>query len=100
MMNQLAADIHDWAISKGFYERSICNPSIELEKLLLAVSEITEAQAALRDGDKEHEAEEIADAFIRLLDYAAFRGIDIETEIEKKMETNQMRPYLHGKKVF
>lgn len=115
MINQLAHDIHEWAISKGFYDREyiryvdpvtgdvegkVRNESLPSEKLLLAVSEICEAQDAMRDGNYVLETEEIADAIIRLLDYCAWRNMDIEKMINDKMSVNENRPHLHGRKVF
>lgn len=97
-MNQLAYDIHEWAQSKGFYDREAGgNTSLPSEKLLLIVSEVVEAQSALRDDDIKHEEEEIADTIIRVLDYCAWRGFDIDAAVQSKMETNLGRPYLHGR---
>lgn len=106
-LNDLAQEIHEWARLKGFYNREILspndgrfhieNPSLPAEKLLLIVSEVTEALSALRDEDVSSEAEEIADTFIRLLDYCAWREFDIEYHIAKKMEFNRSRPHLHGR---
>lgn len=112
-LNLLAGQIHAWARGKGFYDRerlsvlpgattspsgpTVANPSLASEKLMLIVSEVAEAQSALRDQDTAHEAEEVADILIRVLDYAAWRGIDIEREVESKMIRNQGRPHLHGR---
>jgi NTP pyrophosphatase (non-canonical NTP hydrolase) len=113
--DDLARDIHAWARSKGFYDRerlrvvdSITgdvegrpeNPSLPSEKLMLIVTEVAEAQEALRDGDRENEAEEVADILIRVLDYAAWRGISLDREVAEKMEKNQVRPHLHGRAAF
>ena len=43
-------------------------------------------------------AVELADAIIRILDYCAFAGIDIEKALEIKHEYNKSRPYRHGGK--
>ena len=111
----LAADIHAWARGKGFYDRERLvvrdpvngdvegrplNPSLPAEKLMLVVTEVAEAMEALRDDDRENEAEEIADVVIRLLDYAAWRGISLDREIAAKMEKNSVRPRLHGRAAF
>lgn len=97
-LNIIAAEIHEWARGKGFYDRDTPdNVSFPSEKLLLVVSEAVEAQSALRDGDEQAHNEEIADAMIRLLDYCGWRGIDIEYEIRKKMNKNMNRPHLHGR---
>jgi hypothetical protein len=112
-LDAMAREIHEWAKSQGFYDReklsirddpheylvprSLVNPSLPSEKLMLIVTEVAEAQEALRDGDLENEAEEIADVLIRLLDYAAWRGISLDREVAEKMERNLGRPYLHGR---
>lgn len=110
--DKLAAEIHLWARCKGFYNRervavpttltgdiegSVENPSLAAEKLMLIVSECSEVLEALRNASPKDEAEEIADIVIRCLDYAAWRGISLDTEIREKMERNYARPYLHGK---
>lgn len=42
--------------------------------------------------------DELADIVIRVLDLAAFRGIDIESHIKAKIRYNALRPHKHGKK--
>lgn len=113
--DELAAEIHAWARGKGFYDRERLrvvdpvtgdvegrpeNPSLPSEKLMLIVTEVAEAQEALRDGDRENEAEEIADILIRVLDYAAWRGISLDREVGAKMDKNRIRPRLHGRAAF
>lgn len=41
--------------------------------------------------------EELADVFIRLADLSASLDIDLEHEVMKKMQTNEGRPWRHGK---
>lgn len=106
----LAKEIYEWARSKGFYDREMIpyegwdnrgqvrNPSMPAEKLCLIHSEVSEVLEALRDEDRENEAEELADVVIRILDYAGWRGISLDKEIAKKMEKNRQRPHLHGRK--
>ena len=71
------------------------NPNYEFEKvkLLLVITEIIEAVEALQT-DKE--AEEIADIFIRMLDFVESANVDIDAEIAKKIAKNKQRPYKHG----
>lgn len=110
--DSLADDIHAWARGQGFYDRERLvvrdpltgdvedrpiNPSLPAEKLMLIVSEAAEVLEALRDGDRSCEAEEVADILIRVLDYAAWRGISLDGEVEAKMARNQARPRLHGR---
>ena len=68
------------------------------EKLMLVVTELSEAMEAYRHEDIKNFKEEIADTFIRLCDICGSVNIDIEREIRTKMEVNKKRPYLHGKK--
>jgi NTP pyrophosphatase (non-canonical NTP hydrolase) len=110
--NDLAIAIHAWARRQGFYDRefapdsesryanAVPNPCAPAEKLCLIHSEVSEALEALRDDDAEAEAEEIADVVIRVLDYAAWRGIDLDAEVAAKVEKNEMRPRLHGRAGF
>jgi len=68
-----------------------------LGKLMLVVSEISEAAEDVRHEQWEHFGEELADTIIRIMDIAATLEIDLEKEIDRKMEINRNRPYLHGK---
>lgn len=45
-------------------------------------------------------ATELADCIIRILDYCAHVGIDIEKAIQLKHEYNKTRPYRHGGKAL
>lgn len=88
------------------------NPSIFSEKMLLVISEISEALEEFRsgrglreiyfdsdtDGKPEGIPIEIADAVIRLFDFCAANGIDLEHAIRIKVDYNTTRPYKHGKK--
>ena len=93
-MNSLANDIAKWREKKGFKTSWKNMP----EKLMLVVTEASEAMEAYREDDRKSFEAEIADTFIRLLDICGSVGIDIEHQIEKKMEINKSRPYKHGKK--
>lgn len=108
-LNDLGAEIHRRSLLKGFYDRAVLesvsgetvvNPSIASEKLLLVVSEVAEIQDAMRDEDFDAECEEVADVVIRILDYAAWRGIDLDAWVAEKMAKNEKRPRLHGRKAF
>lgn len=48
----------------------------------------------------EGEAIELADAIIRILDYAGSKNWDMQTIIEAKMKYNDTRSYRHGGKKF
>ena len=47
--------------------------------------------------DMPHYREELADIVIMTLSAAAYLGIDIGAEVQRKMQINQGRPYKHGK---
>lgn len=98
---------------KGFWdkERNVG------ELLMLVTSELGEAMEAHRKGKfanwenyknsfdptsfghyvKDTFEDEIADAFIRLLDLSAGLGIDLEKHINAKVDFNKTREKLHGK---
>ena len=96
--NSIAEDIWQTCEEKGFHEP--IDPELLLKglRLMLIVGEVSEAMEAIRKGDVEHHNEEVADVAIRLLHYAHCEGIDLDAEVQRKMETNAGRPYKHGKK--
>lgn len=120
MINKLAQEIHENAKARGFFE----TPKNIGEMLCLIHSEVSEALEADRtqhyteanmdvingwvsDEDfKEHFnnevknsfEDELADVMIRVMDLAAFKGIDLEKHIHAKMRFNSLRAYKHGKK--
>ena len=93
-LNDYSKECHKTAKSKGFWD---VDKNIAV-KLMLTVTEISEACEADRNGDIENFKEELADCFIRLFDLVGYLDIDIEVEIDKKMKKNLERPRLHGKK--
>lgn len=119
-LNNLAKQLHEKAKAKGFWDEQRETGTL----LMLIVSELSEALEAdrkdkhtnkntmvklLYENDltqfvpvfqndvKDTFEDEIADVFIRLLDFIGQRNIDIESHIELKMRFNQTRPYKHGK---
>lgn len=91
-LTQLAAGINAWMHHQGFW-----TSNNKGEKIALVHSEVSEWLEAVRKGDAQNEAEEMADAVIRILDYAGQHGIDLGVAIEAKMLKNYARPYKHGK---
>jgi NTP pyrophosphatase (non-canonical NTP hydrolase) len=92
---------HQLAKDKGWYESA---PSIG-ERLALIHAEVSELLEAERRSVKDHvtpegkpegPASEAADVFLRLADYCAWRGIDLESAVEKKHEYNKVRKHRHG----
>lgn len=114
MINRLCKEIVTWREGKGF-ETSWRNVP---EKLMLIVTEVSEAMEAFRRikisdvnetwtrigvSDQKSEEylenfrEELADTAIRLFDLCGSLGIDLEQEITKKMVINGQRAHKHGK---
>jgi NTP pyrophosphatase (non-canonical NTP hydrolase) len=117
-LNALAERIYRNAKKHGFHKRGENLP----EKLMLIVSEVSEACEALRRGKrfegslraglrdfrnlpevvfeadvKDTFEDEIADAIIRLLDLAHSVGMDVNFHVREKMRYNESRPFKHGK---
>lgn len=121
-IKETARQIHENAKAKGFWDKE---PNTG-EKLMLIVSEVSEAMEADREAhysdwedrlppfmtnipDEEFKKifekevkntfeDELADAMIRIMDLTYARGIDIAWHIQAKMRYNSMRPHMHGKK--
>ena len=84
------------ALDHGFHENNDYE-TIPV-KLMLIVSEISEAMEAHRTG--RYYADELADVVIRLLDLDGWVGLDIGKEVVHKMAHNTTRPYKHGGKAY
>lgn len=99
-LSQLAEKIHKQAKDSGFWD----NPN-DGEKIALIHSELSECLESERHGNPqdEHCPEftnseiELADAIIRILDYACYKGFDMDKAIRAKMMFNEARTYRHGK---
>ncbi len=116
-IKELCKEAHENARKHGFWEDwdSICwedglsrneDSTLDIEelfnnaiatRLMLIVSEVSEALEALRNEKKDSFKEELADVAIRLADLCGGIGIDLEAEIIKKVDKNKDRPYKHGK---
>ena len=123
-LNELRDDAFAYAEKQGFHEK----PINFAERLMLVVSELSEALEAHRKGEafdpnarieegeelpnpesvgksgdytlfiKGSIAEEFADAIIRISDLAGIYGIDLDWHVKAKMAYNKTRPFKHGKK--
>lgn len=110
-INGLVKQAHENAVNKGFwdtYNRVIdelwskdyvedIRTAYINQFLILTIGEISESVEGLRKGDADNFKEELADVYIRLSDIVGGLGIDIETEIKKKMDKNKTREKMHGK---
>jgi len=123
-IQEISKRINDNAHVKGFWDNGIDIP----EKLMLIVSELSEAMEADRinkfmphyskisaingwtgDDDftesfkkyaKDTFEDELADAAIRIFDLAFQMGFDLSAHIEAKTRFNEMRPHMHGGKKY
>ncbi|MCR3760391.1 nucleotide pyrophosphohydrolase [Clostridium felsineum] len=104
-INELIEKAHENAVKHGFWDfydhikatHAETKQAIISQDLMLIVSEVAEAQDGLRHGDMDNFREELADVAIRLADLCGGLGVDLETEIKKKIAKNKDRPYKHGK---
>jgi NTP pyrophosphatase (non-canonical NTP hydrolase) len=109
-ITELVAAAYANAKNKGFHDVAMNIP----EKLMLVVSELSEALEELREGHPVHAVDycqddiahgqpplgfpiELADAVIRIADLCGALGIDLEAAIRMKHEFNLKRPRKHGK---
>jgi NTP pyrophosphatase (non-canonical NTP hydrolase) len=114
-LDELVKQSHELAKEKGWWDE---RPTQALricaipEKLMLVVSELSEALEEYRSGNPPHWTYregpggkpegfpiELADAFIRLADLCGALDLDIEDAIETKHAYNEQRPHRHGNKV-
>lgn len=122
MINELAKEINQNAVNKGFYdvEKNIG------EMLALIHSEVSEALECDRKDKyfktlrlplsnyeklpddlfkvqfaqdvKDTFEDELGDIMIRVMDLAGYRNIDLEQHIKAKMRFNSLREHKHGKR--
>ncbi len=118
---ELQKEIHQNAVNKGFYDKH----NEFGTNLMLIVTELSESMEAHRNNEfanleefeklivsdvnqmsyeetfkkyvKDTVEDELADAFIRILDICEFYKIDLQTFVEYKMRYNAKRERLHGK---
>lgn len=97
-LKELCRIAHEIAVANGFYDAYDGNRRPIPQLLMLVTSELGECLESDRNDDFNGVKEELADAFIRLGDMVEYLEIDIEKEIQKKMEKNKKRPWKHNKR--
>lgn len=110
-LNKMAKAAYENSLNHGFWDGKNALDSIP-EKLMLIVSELSEALEEYRNGnmDNYHSdldcwrakpegfGPEMADAVIRIGDLAHALGYDLNALVKEKHEFNKTRPYKHGGK--
>ena len=105
LINEFAQLVHENAKDKGWHETE----RSPLEFIALMHSELSEGVEEVRKRtesiyfieDKPEGLQiELADCMIRIADYFAYRGWDLEGTLRIKMEYNKTRSYRHGNKKY
>jgi len=99
--NKISKKIYKNAVNHGFWKEE----RNDGEAMALIHSEISEALEAMRNGNPSSNKimefsgveEELADAIIRIMDYAFGKDLDVAGAITAKLEYNKSREFLHGK---
>lgn len=107
-LDEIATDLHETAIEKGFWPSDYAEVDVNfvLAKLALVHSEVSEVLEAVRKQQgAEKVVEEMADIIIRLLDLyegmarSGWLGVhppSLDLVTETKASKNKERPRLHG----
>lgn len=105
VIDALAAAVHRVAVAHGWWDQD----RNDGECLALMHSELSEALEALRAAPAQPDAHcpaypavavELADVVIRVLDYAAARGLPLGAALCAKVAYNATRPRRHGGRAF
>jgi NTP pyrophosphatase (non-canonical NTP hydrolase) len=86
-----AMDLDDYADNWEDHQRI-------LARLMMITEEVGEACHAVRKDDFANFAEELADIVIRVMDTAETYGVNLEQRIIDKLDKNEKREHMHGKR--
>jgi NTP pyrophosphatase (non-canonical NTP hydrolase) len=102
MLEELATELHNTAIEKGFWSHQVDDIFIA-KQCMMIVSEVTEVMEAVRkDKGSQEIVEELSDVIIRTLDL--WKGMydqgyvehSLDDAMERKSSYNKTRPERHG----
>jgi NTP pyrophosphatase (non-canonical NTP hydrolase) len=101
---ELQQQVHENAVNKKFWDEHHGQHTSACQ-LMLVVCEVAEAVEALRNGNPKsekipefsHVEEELADAVIRIMDFAEGNKLNVAQAILDKITYNLRRPAMHGK---
>lgn len=104
MLDELAEQLHETAVSKGFWRDEInCGDIFIAKQCMMIVSEVSELMEAIRKDKGEDEiALETADILIRTLDLyaglveAGYTTVSLDYALQEKANINKDRPEKHG----
>lgn len=106
-LNDLAREINNnahihgwWDIPNKTFGDTISNCHAELSEAWEEHRNNRDLYYLSEDGKPEGKAVEMLDCVIRIFDYLAEVGVDIDGTIREKMRYNETRPYRHGGKVI
>lgn len=85
-------------VTETYYEDVTVPHSLSSEVGYDKAKELMEERAADAPRKPEGVPSELADAVIRIMDFCASEGIDLESAIVEKLSYNESRPYMHNKK--
>jgi NTP pyrophosphatase (non-canonical NTP hydrolase) len=104
MFDELAEELHETAVAKGFWPEEVDDIFIT-KQLMMIVSEAVEVMEAIRkDKGEEQISDEMADILIRTLDLYAglvehgYTRESLDYALSKKANINKDRPERHGVK--
>lgn len=108
MFDEIAIDLHETAVEKGFWDviKDANSDQIDIfmtKQLMMIVSEAVEVMEAIRKNRGPEEiADEVADILIRTLDLYAglveegYTSVSLDEAFENKTGYNKTRPEKHG----
>jgi len=96
----LEADRKNRHANRVDFEIKECKLITIMQNSRLTVDKNEAFKQAFEDHYKDTFEDELADIIIRVMDMAAFKGINLERHVKAKMKYNSLRDYKHGGKKY